>query len=82
MTKYEEEFKVARWMAEDLAGMLPDEEKRALQEWIAASEGHAALYEEIRKDFKEDGDAGFTQGRRWRCSWRSFTVGIETGNFG
>ena len=40
-------------MAEDLAGMLPDEEKRALQEWIAASEGHAALYEEIRKDFKE-----------------------------
>ena len=53
MTKYEEEFKVARWMAEDLAGMLPDEEKRALQEWIAASEGHAALYEEIRKDFKE-----------------------------
>ena len=53
MTKYEEEFKVARWMAEDLAGTLPDEEKRALQEWIAASEGHAALYEEIRKDFKE-----------------------------
>ena len=48
MTKYEEEFKVARWMAEDLAGMLPDEEKRALQEWIAASEGHAALYEDIR----------------------------------
>ena len=36
-----------------LSSVASDEEKRALQEWIAASEGHAALYEEIRKDFKE-----------------------------
>lgn len=53
MAEFQKQFEIARWIAEDLAGILPEEERNALQEWLDASERHRALYHEIRKDFEQ-----------------------------
>ena len=52
MEELKKQFDIARWMAEDLAGTLPEEERSALREWLDASARHAALYAEIRRDFE------------------------------
>lgn len=53
MAEFQKQFEIARWIAEDLAGVLSEENRHSLQEWLNASVRHVALYNEIRKDFSQ-----------------------------
>ena len=51
MSGIKESFDIARWIAEDLSGMLSEEEREMLQRWRDASGQNARLYEEIARGY-------------------------------
>ena len=74
MDQIEKRFEVSRWIAEDFAGVIGEEEKRMLDAWREESPEHEEEYRELLTDFREGKEKAFSEEGMVAGQWKRFAA--------